>query len=340
MMFKHAAAPGRSLLAVLAAACIIAWGDEVRADGFGPFPVRNFQPFQLLTLGMFGERAEVVPEGVVDVRLEMAETSVLFREETGQISATVKFEQLRSAVFLRYGLTNRLEVAIEVPAFYRYPGFLEGAIEATERATTGLSPARKALKGTGFAFNLSRDGRILFQGGSGELGLGDITLTSKYQVRSETTTSPALAARFAVKVPSGDDRRFFGSGHADVGVGLALGKTVLSRWVIHTNLNAVFPTGKVAGLSLHPALSSIVALEYLWSPGFSVTAQFDYYSSPFRNTGSEVLDNGVTEATVGFSYLLREHLLWQVYGVENLDFITGSAADFTLSTVVTYRFGT
>ncbi|MEC4669922.1 MAG: DUF3187 family protein, partial [Nitrospirota bacterium] len=119
MMFKHAAAPGRSLLAVLAAACIIAWGDEVRADGFGPFPVRNFQPFQLLTLGMFGDRAEVVPEGVVDVRLEMAETSVLF-EETGQISATVKFEQLRSAVFLRYGLTNRLEVAIEVPAFYRY----------------------------------------------------------------------------------------------------------------------------------------------------------------------------------------------------------------------------
>jgi hypothetical protein len=31
--------------------------------------------------------------------------------------------------------------------------------------------------------------------------------------------------------------------------------------------------------------------------------------------------------------------LWQVYGVENLDFIRGSAADFTLSTVLTYRFG-
>jgi hypothetical protein len=28
-----------------------------------------------------------------------------------------------------------------------------------------------------------------------------------------------------------------------------------------------------------------------------------------------------------------------VYGVENLDFITGSAADFTISTVLTYRFG-
>ena len=54
----------------------------------------------------------------------------------------------------------------------------------------------------------------------------------------------------------------------------------------------------------------------------------------------QVLDKGVTEAVGGFSYRLRPNVLWQVYGVENLDFIRGSAADFTLSTVVTYRFGT
>jgi len=35
---------------------------------------------------------------------------------------------------------------------------------------------------------------------------------------------------------------------------------------------------------------------------------------------------------------LQQNVLWQVYGVENLDFITGAAADFTLSTVMTYRF--
>jgi hypothetical protein len=32
------------------------------------------------------------------------------------------------------------------------------------------------------------------------------------------------------------------------------------------------------------------------------------------------------------------HFLWQVYSVENLDFYTGSAPDFTVSTVLTYRF--
>jgi len=46
----------------------------------------------------------------------------------------------------------------------------------------------------------------------------------------------------------------------------------------------------------------------------------------------------VTEAVAGFNYRLQKNVLWQVYGVENLDFITGAAADFTLSTVMTYHF--
>jgi hypothetical protein len=61
--------------------------------------------------------------------------------------------------------------------------------------------------------------------------------------------------------------------------------------------------------------------------------------SPFHDTGLKLLDRGVTEGALGFNYLLRRNLLWQTYGVENLDFITGAGADFTLSTVMTYRFG-
>ncbi|HKW87073.1 MAG TPA: DUF3187 family protein [Nitrospiraceae bacterium] len=309
-------------------------------EGFGPFPVRNFQPIQLLFLGMFADRAAVVKKGVLEIRQELAETSTIFNEQSARANATMKLETLRSGLFLRYGLTDRLEVGIEVPALYRYRGFLEGAITATERATTGLNPARSALKNTGFVYNLTRDGRTLFSGGDGDLGLGDITLIGKYQMLSQGRENPAVSLRLAVKVPSGDDRRFFGSGHADVGGGLAVEKALAGRWVLYGNLNGVFPTGQVAGLTLQPAVSGVAAVEYLWSPAVSFVAQFDYYSSPFHGTGTRVLDRGVTEATAGFNYRLRPNLLWQVYGVENLDFIRDSAADFTLSTVVTYRFGT
>jgi hypothetical protein len=205
--------------------------------------------------------------------------------------------------------------------------------------TTGLAPARKSLQATGFAFNVGRDGRTLFNSGDGEMGFGDTTFFGKYQFLQESEGKPAASVRVALKVPTGDASRVFGSGHPDVGVGLALEKRVAAHWILYGNLNGLFPTGPVAGLTVQPSMSAIVAAEYLWSQNLSFVGHFDYYSSPFHGTDMPVLDNGVTELTVGFNYHLRENLLWQVYGVENLDFIRGSAADFTLSTVMTYKFG-
>ncbi len=327
------------ILVLLLTVAIFPGEAAAEVDGYGPFPVRNFQPIQLMILGMFGDRATVLSKGRLDIRLELAETSTVFRDDESRVSTTMKLETLRSAVFLRYGLTDQLEVGMEVPALYRYRGFLEGGITATERATTGLAPARDRLLNTGFAFNMTRDGQPLFSGGESSLGLGDITLISKYQLQARSEDRPAVAVRLALKLPTGDSARFFGSGHPDVGAGLAVEQAVGARWILYGNLNGIFPTGDVAGLTLHPAWSALAAVEYLWSSTLSLVAQFDYYSSPFQNTGTKILDRGVTEGVFGFSYQIRKHLLWQVYGVENLDFIEGSAADFTLSTLVTFRFG-
>jgi hypothetical protein len=227
---------------------------------------------------------------------------------------------------------------MEVPALYRYPGAMEGAITATERAFARMTGTREGLRNTGYAFNVSRNGQTLFAGSGHALGLGDITLIGKYQILTQNQQIPAVSLRLAVKVPSGDDARFFGSGHPDVGIGLAVEKAIASDWILYSNVNGIFPTGTIAGLKLGPVFSGLAAVEYLWSPAFSLVAQFDYYSSPFDNTGVKLLDRGVTEVAAGFNYRLRHNLLWQVYGVENLDFVGGGAADFTISTVLTYRF--
>jgi hypothetical protein len=292
---------------------------------------------------MPGDRAAVLRKGMLDVRVDMATTNVIFNEATNPpafalVRAALKFETLRSGVFLRYGLTDRLEVGIEVPALYRYPGVLNGLITATERAVAQTTQTRESLGNTSFAFAVSKDGRTLFAGGDHELGLGDITLISKYQMLLQSERTPAVSLRVAVKVPSGDESRFFGSGHTDFGIGLAMEKTVARSVVLYGNINGVFPTGDISGLTLHPVISGIAAAEFLWSPTLSFVGQFDYYSSAYRNTGIKLLDRGVTEVALGFNYRLKANLLWQVYGIENVDFITGGGADFTLSTVLTYRF--
>jgi hypothetical protein len=308
-------------------------------DGYGPFPVRNFQLIQVMFLGMQGDRATVLKKGALDIRIELAETTNIFNETLPSSTARIKLEQLRSGLFFRYGLTERLEVAMEIPAYYRYEGFMNGMISQVERLTSGLSPARAALKNTSFVYNMTRNGQPLFFGSEGDLALGDITLYGKYQLIKDQTWMPAISLRGAVKVPSGDSGRFFGSGHTDLGIGTAVEKRLADRWFLYGNFNGIFPTGSVATLSTHPAVSGLAAAEYLFTTNFSLTAQFDYYTSPFRGTGTKILDGAVTDVAFGFNYRLRPTLVWQVYGVENLDLTRDSAADFTLSTLLTYRFG-
>ena len=310
----------------------------VGAEGFGPFPVRNFQAFQQLVLSLPGDRATVVKPGTLDVRLELAETASIYNETSPQVNVIVKFETLRSGLFLRYGATDRLELGLEVPVLYRYQGFMNGAITGVERATTGENPARAALKNTNFVFNVTRNGQTIMSGAPGATGLGDTTLMSKYQLLTEGAATPAVSLRGAVKLPTGDQADFFGSVSPDFGLGLAVEKLVAGRWILYANITGVIPTGTIAGIGLRPTLSGLAAIEYLWSENLSITAHFDYYSSPFHGTGADAFDQGVTESVMGFNYRVAPHLLWQLYGVENLDFYTGSAPDFTLSTVLTYRF--
>jgi hypothetical protein len=309
----------------------------VGAEGFGPFPVRNFQAFQQLVLSLPGDRAAVVRPGMLDVRLELAETASIYNENSPQSNVNVKFETLRSGLFLRYGATDKLEFGLEVPVLYRYQGFMNGAITATERATTGLNPARAAFKNNNFLFNITQNGQTIMNGGPGAMGLGDTTLMSKYQLLTEGGAMPAVSLRGAVKLPTGNQADFFGSGSPDFGLGLAVEKLVAGRWMLYASMTGVVPTGTIAGFGLRPTLSGLAAIEYLWSENLSITTHFDYYSSPFHGTGANALDQGVTESVLGFSYRVVPHFLWQVYAVENLDFITGSAADFTVSTVFTYR---
>ena len=310
----------------------------VRAEGFGPFPVRNFQSLDQLVLGMPGERAAVLRKGDFDVRLEAANTASIARDSTEQAEVMMKFETVRAGLFLRYGLTDRLEIGVEIPALHRYGGFMERPIIGVENATTGLSPPRKALRDTNYAFNISNGRQTLFSGSEGATGLGDVSFFGKYEFLRETAVLPAISLRVAVKAPTGDRSEVFGSGHPDAGIGLAMEKMFAQHWIAYLNVNGVFPTGRIAGLALQPVVSGVAAIEYLWTENFSITAQFDYFSPPFHGTGTRVLDKGVTEAVLGVSYRILPELVWQLYGVENLDFITGSAADFTLSTVLTYRF--
>ena len=308
------------------------------AVGQGLVPARNFQPIQGLSLQLPGEAAIPVKRGELSVRADVAETATVLQDVTPTVTAVIKMNQLRSALTIRYGILDNTEVGLELASLYHHSGALDGLIRAAERLFGREDHTRERLKHTGFAYVLTRNGQTVLQGTNGAVGLADAVLHAKSLLVAEGPYAPATALRLAVKVPLGDRSRAFGTGVIDLGMGVALQKTVWDRMILYVNANGILPTGRYLGFPLRAYFTSVTGVEFMVTPKFSITGQFNYYQSPFRQTGTKVLDKGVTEGVLAFGYRFTPTFLWQIYGVENLDFIKGSAADLTLATVLTYRF--
>ena len=297
--FRHPSWSSCPIAGLLIAGCLPS--GFVWTAGFGPFPVRNFQPLQQLVLSLPGDRAPVVRPGTLDVRLEFAETSSIFNVGPPQDAVIVKFETTRCGLFLRCGATDKLELGLKVPVFYRWDGFMGGLITQTERLTSGLSPARAALSNTHFAFQVLQNGHTVMAGDPGASGQGLRCSSPSIKFLTETASMPAVSLRGAVKLPTGNQAEFFGSGSPDFGLGLQVEKLVAGRFVLDADFDGVLPTGSIAGFSLQPTISAMAVAEYLWSENLSITAHFDFYSTPFHGTGPDVFDKGVTETVLGFS---------------------------------------
>jgi uncharacterized protein DUF3187 len=305
----------------------------------GLMPVRDFQPIQGLSLQMSGESILPLNKGEFAVRLHVSESSTILQETTPNATAILKLNQLRSALDLRYGLLPHTEVGIEIASLYNNAGGLDGLITAVEHLLIHSAPIRESLKHTGFAYVLTRHGQTVLQGTNGAYGLTDMVLSSKTLLVAEKSAFPGIALRLAVKLPTGDQSRGFGTSVVDLGIGLAAQKALLARLVLYQNVNGIFPTGHYIGFGLRPYLTSITGVEIMVTPKLSITGQFDYYQSPFHGTGLKLLDHAVTEGVLAFGYRFTPELLWQFYAVENLDFTRDAAPDFTLATVITYRAG-
>jgi hypothetical protein len=332
----------KTILLALLIVAGLEWATAVMAAelyvGQGLVPVRNYQPIQGLSLQMPGESALPVKRGEWQVRGDFAETSTILRETTPTVNALLKLNQLRSALDIRYGTPiENVEVGLEVASRYNHSGGIDGLITAVEHAVGRPAPLRDQLKHTGYVYLLQRNGQTLLNPPNHAYGLSDAVLHTKAQIVTEGTYAPAVSIRAALKVPIGDQSRGFGTGVADLGVGLALQKTLFNRVALYINANEILPTGHYLGLALRGYFTSVSGVELMATRKFSITGQFEYYQSPFGHTGVKLLDRGVTEAVLALGYRFTPNFLWQVYGVENLDFIRDSAADLTLGTVLTYR---
>ncbi len=305
-----------TLVALWMVCCSGVWQVAAASDTFpapyGPLRLVNQQPLQLLFLQPFPDQADVTSVGRLGAHLNAALTNTLV-EEKQDFTASLDLEMVRTVLDLRYGVRPNFEVGLELPLIYTYGGILDHFILGVERLLTPgrERPLRKRQVAGAFTYQVLRGNRLFIQGQDDAFGLGDVVLKAKVHLLHEQACRPAVSLRAAVKFPSGDQDRAFGSGEIDGSLGLLLQKTWW-RLTFYVNGDVTFPgqAFENVGVSLQPFFLGVFATEFRLSRSVSLILQLRGDTRPFHHTLS-ILDKRIIETILGVNWALSRHVVLQ-----------------------------
>jgi len=306
-------------------------------DGFGPAPVRNYQPIQLIFLNLPVERARVIAPGHFDLHIETVETNEIATTQGPVVESALKFETNRTVLGGTYGIRPGLEVGIDLPFLSRFGGFLDPFIDGVEHAFGTFNIERDLYPDNSFGAFFVRDDRAtLFSGQHETFQLGDIWFSGKQEI-FQRPNYPLISLRAAIKAPTGSTDKVFSSGHPDFGLGFAAEYQALSRLWLYGDLAGIFPVGTVTleHRTLNPFVNEAVAAEAAIFRNVSLLVQQELYTSPIHGTGTRLLDGTVVEITAGANVRWGP-ALFQLAFIDNVSPVLASA-DFSMMLRANYR---
>lgn len=301
------------------------------ADFEGPLHIRNSHPMFLATGSPSLISAE--PENALQLDFTYSSTYMLDRSQNWFFGIDLE------AAVLEIGLKKKIgdstELSLDVPVISYNSGFLDSPLASYHKAFGFADYGRSERPLNDFLFNVTRDGREVFQGKSGEIALGDIRIGVK---RALTLKDPLISIQAFANLPSGDPDRGYGSGRINGGAALLLNKRLGSKVMAYLNAGygLIDRIEAKESVSLRNYLYGGAGVEWACSKKVLLNGQVFFQQSPFRDTGVRDIDTVSSVLSFGGRYRLG--------GKSTLGFsfsedpTTAGAPDFMVGFDYKYRF--
>jgi hypothetical protein len=244
VIFRIAIADGIRLVAIATLLLtFLCAGDAFPEDSWGNWAlisIVNHSPTQLLFLQPTPDRADILPKGHGSIRLNTTITNTLISQKSAHYDATIDMEIIRTSLEMSYGVMSHLELGVSLPVSHYYSGFMDKPIVEVEKMSGKTRAIRDDEETNQFTYVVKKDDKVFISGSKNSTGMGDLVLRAKAKIRDEGNILPGLSTRLAVKLPTGDKDRAFGSGEVDWGLGLLLQKN-MNKMGAYLNANVIFP---------------------------------------------------------------------------------------------------
>ncbi|MBO6556562.1 MAG: DUF3187 family protein [Pseudomonadales bacterium] len=324
------------LIAILTS--LIAFPQSSLADLFEPFSTSNLNPF-VQVYGIPATRsAYQAADGQLNWHLqtEIANNFTESREDNEVIS--IDGETWRTNLSLRYGMTERWEVALDVPYMRHDGGSLDSFIEDWHGWFGLPNGGREDVMDDQLTYLYQLNGITQVDLRDSVSGIGDVSLSVSYLLGNEEDKS--WSVRAGVKLPTGDPNDLTGSDGTDVFMSLHLSDASFFRhddWYFHGSIGLMVPgDGDIIEGTLedYVVFGSTTVAWHSWKK-VSLKAQLDFHSAMYDSDLKE-LDEFAVQLVLGGTVELGEKLLLDISVSE--DIVTDASPDVVFQLGLRSRF--
>jgi hypothetical protein len=302
-----------------------------------PFESTNQSPLiQIYGLPGTGN-AVLLPQGRMEVGLNVALSSNYAANENSRERILLDGETTRYTVAARYGLLPRLELGFKIPYISHNAGFLDGFIEGYHGAFGFPNGGRDQAPQNRLLYRYRRDGVEKIRIDSSGSGIGDLQLTTAFQLYEETDRGMTINA--ALKLPTGDSDQLRGSGSTDISLWLneGIGGTFAGgKWASYGSAGILFMTEGNVLPDQQKRWVGFGSLGIGWAPlnWLSFKVQADAHTPFFSNSDLKEISVTAVQLIIGGTISFSERVALDI-GVSE-DLIVNTSPDvafyFTLRT--------
>jgi hypothetical protein len=244
----------------------------------GPFQLRGASPVQLMRVSMTPLSAEVFSKGKF-----LLHTSATWNNRWAYKPNQyfIDGEFVHFSIAASYGITDWLQVRMEIPFGVRGGGGLDGLIMGFHEAFGYAPVGRPEFPVNRFRVILWRKDGSLYMLGPEDAGIGmeDMMITAKFRLIEGISWLPLTFLSLQMKIPTGSEAQLWGTGSLDGAVSLSLAKR-LWRLYFYTDLQYTrFGSDSLVGIPMEQnAFSFLLSAEWAMVKRWSLLFQYLWHS--------------------------------------------------------------
>lgn len=296
----------------------------------GPLDVKTNGPIVQNFLQFRPRTTRTTEPGQLRVELASAYSSVFENGTDGHSHVVLDGELWRNALLFRTGITSTIDIEAELPYLSATSGFLDGFIRRWHDFFGLPSGGRETRPDDKYEMRIDKDGKRVFSLDSSTVELGDIPIVVTGRIVDEGPSTPSVAWRAGIELPTGSQTKGFGNGGIDWGGGFALEHSI-DRFTL---TGGAYYVSTATPDSFSDADVRVLDQVYLqagaemrWSDSGSLVAGLRFSRAATHDIPIMEVDGSVLDLDVGWAEDIGGSLL--TFGLTE-DLIAESGPDFSV----------